>query len=311
MYEKAWDKIINARYIVIVSHIHPDGDAIGSSLALYGVLKELGKKVALFNATKDELPREFGFLDGFSKIQGRLPKFFDLVVSCDCGSFDRLGIEKGDYEIVNIDHHKSNTNFGDIDVVLTEASSNGMVMYKLLKANDIKITKKTAIALYTSIADDTGFFRYGEIDATTFEAASELIRCGANPKMIADEVKSSVSLAKTRLIAYILNSFELHKDATIASVVISKSILEATGAKRSDTKSIIAILRDIANVKIALMVLELDGYCKISLRSDGDRDVSEISAIYGGGGHKDAAGFSVKSSDARATCREILGFLES
>ncbi len=310
MYKEAWDKIINARYIVIVSHIHPDGDTIGSTLALYNVLKEQGKKVALFNATKEELPREFAFLEGYSKIQGKLPKFFDLLVCCDSASFDRLGVEHGDYEIVNIDHHKSNKNFGDINVVLSEASSAGVVLYNLLKANDIKISKKTAIALYTSVADDTGFFRYGGIDAQTFKIASELIECGADPRKIASEVKSSVSLAKTRLIAYMLSSFELHQDATIASVIFDKVTLEATGAKRSDTKNIISMLRDIANVKVALMVLELDKSCKISLRSDGDMDVSKISSIFDGGGHKNAAGFNVSSSDARAICKEIVDLLK-
>jgi len=306
MYKEAWDKIINARYVVIVSHIHPDGDTIGSTLALYNVLKELGKKVALFNATKDELPNEFDFLHGFSKIQGKLPKFFDLLVCCDSASFDRLGVKKGDYEIVNIDHHKSNTNYGDVNVVISDASSAGIVTYKFLKANEVSISKRTAMALYTSIADDTGFFRYGNIDADTFKSVSELIAYGAEPKRVADEVKSRVSLAKTRLIGFLLNNFELHDDANIASIIIDSDALAKTGAKRSDTKNIVSMLRDIVNVKVALMVLEQDGYCKISLRSDGDMDVSKISAIYGGGGHKGAAGFEVQSSDTRATCREIL-----
>lgn len=310
MYKKAWDKIINARYIAIVSHIHPDGDTVGSTLALYNVLKELGKKVALFNATKDELPREFGFLDGYSKIQGKLPKFFDLLVSCDSASFDRLGVSQGDYEIINIDHHKSNTNFGDINVIDSEASSAGMVVFNLLKANDVFISKKTATALYTSIADDTGFFRYGNIDSVTFKNVEELVKAGAKPKLIANEVKSSVSLAKTRLIAYMLSNFSLHKDATIASIVIDIDTLESTGAKRSDTKNIISMLRDISNVKVALMVLSQDDYCKVSLRSDGDMDVSKISAIYNGGGHKTAAGFEVESSDVKATCKEILDLLK-
>jgi len=310
MYKKAWDKIINARYICLVSHIHPDGDTIGSTLGLYSVLKELGKKVALFNATKDELPREFSFIDGFSKIQGKLPKYFDLLVSCDSSSFDRLGVQKGDYEIVNIDHHKSNENFGEINIVVDKASSAGIVVYRLLEANGVNISKKTATALYTSIADDTGFFRYGGIDADTFKVASKLIEYGAEPKSIANEVKSSISLAKTRLMAYMLSNFELHFDASVASIVIDKAVLEKTGAKRSDTKNIISMLRDIANVKVALMVLEQDNHCKISLRSDGDIDVSKISAIYDGGGHKGAAGFEVESSDLRATCKEILDLVK-
>ncbi|WP_024954835.1 DHH family phosphoesterase [Sulfurospirillum arcachonense] len=305
MYKKAWDKIISARHTVIVSHVHPDGDTIGSSLGLYSVLKKVGCRVSLFNETKEELPKEFDFLEGYSKIQNKLPKSFDLLVSCDCGSLDRLKIKKGDFEIINIDHHKSNELFGDINIVLPEASSAGMVVYKLLKENDIDIPKESAISLYTSIAEDTNFFRYGGVDEKTFEAAAELIRCGANAQEIAQKVKSRQSLAKIRLIAYMLSNFELHVDATIASIIFDKKILEETGAKRSDTKNIISMLRDIANVKVALMVLAQDEFCKISLRSDGDIDVSKISIMYNGGGHKGAAGFNVNSSDTKATCKEI------
>ncbi len=310
MYKKAWEKIIGARYVCLVSHIHPDGDTLGSTLAIYSVLKEMGRRVALFNATKDELPREFGFLDGFSKIQGKTPKYFDLLVCCDSASFDRVGVSEGEYEILNIDHHKTNTNFGDINVVLGDAPSAGFVVYELLRANQVAISKRTATALFTSIADDTGFFRYGNLNADTFRVASKLVECGADPKYIANEVKSSVSLGKSRLIAYILGNFELHFDATVASIVIDRAALEATGAKRGDTKNIITMLRDIAHVEVALMVLEQDEYCKISLRSDGERDVSQLSTLYGGGGHRGAAGFELKSNSPKATCREILNHIK-
>lgn len=306
MYKQAWDKILDAKSIVIVSHIHPDGDTLGSSLGLYSVLKELGKRVSLYNATKDELPREFDFLEGYSKIQDKLPKFFDLIISCDSASSDRIRIQKDGNFLINIDHHKSNTNFGDIDVVLPEASSAGMVVYKLLKANNIKISKKSATALYTSIAEDTDFFRYGGIDATTFDAAADLVRCGADPEYISGKVKSRKSLAKTRLIAYMLSNFSLHVDGLVASIIFDKKILEKTGAKKSDTKNIVSMLRDIVNVKVSIMILEEENSCKISLRSDGDIDVSNISAIYGGGGHKGAAGFSVQSTDLSAIRKEIV-----
>jgi len=306
MYKQAWDKILDAKSIVIASHIHPDGDTIGSCLGLYSVLKELGKRVSLYNATKDELPREFDFLYGYSKIQNKLPKFFDLIVSCDSSSLDRIGLEKNETTLINIDHHKSNTNFGDINVVLPDASSAGIVVYKLLKENDVAISKKSAISLYTSIAEDTDFFRYGGIDEKTFDAASELIKCGANPEEIANNVKSRKSLAKTRLIGYMLNNFNLHLDGLVASIIFDKKALEKTGAKRSDTKNIVTILKDIVTVKVSIMVLEEENSCKISLRSDGDIDVSNISSLYNGGGHKGAAGFSVKNTDLISTCKEIV-----
>jgi len=306
MYKQAWDKIIDAKHIVIASHIHPDGDTIGSSLGLYNALKGLGKKVSLYNATKDELPREFDFLEGYSKISDKLPRFFDLFISCDCGSFNRLGIKKGDFEIINIDHHASNELYGNINIVLKNASSAGIVVYKILKENDIKITKNSATALYTSIADDTGFFRYGGIDESTFEAAVELIRSGANPQDIAKNVNSRVSLAKTRLNAYVLNNFNLHVNASVASIIIDKKVLDETGAKRSDTKNIISQLRDIVNVKVSIMILEQKDFFKISMRSSGDKDVSKISLMYKGGGHKNAAGFNVYGDNAQSVCEEMI-----
>lgn len=306
MYKQAWDKILDAKSIVIASHIHPDGDTLGSSLGLYVVLKELGKRVSLYNATKNELPREFDFLEGYNKIQDKLPKFFDLIISCDSASFDRVRIQKNDVTLINIDHHKSNTNYGDINVVLPEASSAGMVVYRLLKENSVKISKKSATALYTSIAEDTDFFRYGGIDETTFDTASDLIKSGADPQEIANKVKSRRSLAKTRLIAYMLSNFSLHVDGLVAAIIFDKKSLEKTGAKRSDTKNIVSMLRDIVTVKVSIMILEEENSCKVSLRSDGELDVSSISAIYGGGGHKGAAGFSVQSTDLSSTCKEII-----
>lgn len=306
MYSEVWAKIVNAKSIVIASHIHPDGDTIGSGLGLYCVLKELGKRVSLFNATKEELPREFDFLEGYHKIQNRLPKFFDLIISCDCGSLDRLKIDKGDCELINIDHHKSNTNFGDINVVVPSASSAGIVVYKMLRANSIKIPKSSATALFTSITEDTNFFRYGGIDETTFDAASDLVRNGANPEEISKKVKSRQSLAKTRLIAYMLNNFELHVDGTVASIIFEQKVLDQTGAKRSDTKNIVSMLRDIVTVKVSFMLLEEKNSFKVSLRSDGDIDVSHISMMYGGGGHRGAAGFNIEKSSLNTTCKDII-----
>lgn len=306
MYKEAWKKIEEAKHIVLLSHIHPDGDTIGSVLGLYVVLKSMGKKITLFNATKDELPVQFDFLEGFSKIQDRLPKSFDLLISCDCGGFDRLGIEKGEFEILNIDHHKSNEYFGQINIVEPDFSSAGLVIFKLLEENQVKIPKKGAIALYTSIAEDTGFFRYGGIDSYTFDAASKLIKLGVDPELVAKEVKSNEPLCKTRLRAFMLSNFELKDDARIASVIITQDALKKSGATRKDTKNIVHELLDIVNVEVALMVLELDGYCKISLRSDGKKDVSKISEIYGGGGHRGASGFEVYETDCKKVETKII-----
>ncbi|WP_458700825.1 DHH family phosphoesterase [Sulfurospirillum sp. 1307] len=306
MYKIVWNKILEAKHIVLLSHIHPDGDTLGANLGLYSVLKSMQKKVTLFNATPKELPREFAFLDGFSKITDNLPKSFDLLVSCDCSSFDRLGIQKGDFEILNIDHHQSNTNFADINLVEPNFSSAGLVVFKLLEENKVLIPKSGAKALYTSIVEDTGFFRYGGIGAYTFKAVAKLVELGANPEEIAKNIKSNEALCKVRLRAYMLNNFELINDASIASIIFTKDVLEKTGATRVHTKNIVNELLAIANVKVALMVLEVDDYCKVSLRSDGSKDVSKISSLYGGGGHKGAAGFEIYGKDCEEVKKEIV-----
>lgn len=306
MVKEAWQSIVEAKHIVIVSHVHPDGDAIGSCLGLFNVLKSMKKRASLYNKTKEELPIIFDFLQGYKKINKVLPKNYDLIVSCDCGSYDRLGLDETNIKLINIDHHHSNTLFGDINLVNPKASSAGMVVYEMLKANKVDIPKDAAVALYTAIADDTGFFRYGDLGAKTFEAAKDLATLGANPSKIASFVHSRKSLAKIRILAYMYQNFMLHCDGEIASIVFTKELMLQTGATRMDTKNIVSNLRDLVSVKVAIMVLEQEGFCKVSLRSDGSKDVSEISALYKGGGHKGAAGFSVDSEDGYSICNILV-----
>ncbi len=297
MYKEAWRLISDAKHILLVSHINPDGDTLGSVLALYDVLKRANKKVSLYNATK-ELPHIYNFLPNIHRVKDKLPQFFDLVISCDCGSFDRLKIEKGEYSLINIDHHLSNKMFGDINIVDISSASAGMVVYELLKKNDIKISSDCASCLYVTIVEDTGFFSYSHLDKNTFECAAQLVEFGADAKKIATLLKSRVSLAKTRLLGYVLNNFDLYFDAKVALIVISKEVLAQTGAKRYDTKNIVNALRDIITVEVSVMILEeKNGGFKISLRSKDDVDVTIVAKMYKGGGHKNSAGFEIEKID--------------
>jgi len=306
MYIKSWEYVINSKHILLVSHVNPDGDTLGSVLALYDVLKRLGKKVSLYNFTK-ELPRIYDFLPNINRIKDIMPKYFDLVISCDCGSFDRLKIPMGGYTLINIDHHISNKNFGDINIVDTESASAGMVVYKLLAENCVKISKDCAICLYVSVVEDTGFFSYSNVNEQTFKDASSLVKFGANPAKIASLLKSRQSLAKMRLLGFVLNNFELYQEAKIAFVYIDNEVLSKTGAKRYDTKNIINTLRDIVNVKVAVMILEeKHGGYKVSIRSKNEMDISYLARDFDGGGHKNAAGFEVKSNDIEDLRKKIL-----
>ena len=306
MYKEAWELISNAKHILLVSHVNPDGDTLGSVLALYDVLKRANKKVSLYNATK-ELPRIYDFLPNVHRVKDKLPKYFDLVISCDCGSFDRLMIEEGEYSLINIDHHFSNQMFGDINIVDISSASAGMVVYEFLKTNDIKISSDCASCLYVTIVEDTGFFSYSNLDKNTFECAAQLVDFGADAKKIAALLKSRVSLAKIRLLGYILNNFDLYFEAKVALIVICKDILTQTGAKRYDTKNIVNVLRDIITVEVAVMILEeKNGGYKISLRSKDDVDVTVVAREYKGGGHKNSAGFETKNTDLKKLKNDIL-----
>lgn len=310
MYQKAWENITNSKHILLVSHVSPDGDTLGSALALYDVLKRLGKKASLYNSTK-ELPRIYDFLPNINRIKDKVPKYFDLVISCDCGSFDRLKINQGEYTLINIDHHISNKNFGDINIVDATCASAGMVVYKLLVENSIKISKDCAVCLYVSIVEDTGFFSYSNVNEQVFEDASDLVKLGANPAKIASLLKSRQSLAKVRLLGFVLNSFELYDEAKIAFIYINQEILSQTGAKRYDTKNIVNNLRDIVNVKIAVMILEeKSGGFKVSIRSKDEIDISYIAQAFDGGGHKNSAGFDVINSSFVDLKEKILTKIE-
>ncbi len=305
MYQEAWQKMLEANHILIVSHVHPDGDTLGSALALYEVLKNAGKKVTHYNNSA-ELPYVYDFLPGFTKIKHELPKNFDVVVSCDCSTLDRLKIPEGEYTIINIDHHITNHYFGAMNLVVDHFTSAGMVVYELLKANEVPITKACAICLYTSIADDTGFFQYGDIDELTFSIVAHLVKCGANPKAIASNVKRREPLSKIRLYGYMLSHFSLHENGTVASIIFDRAILDATGAKRYDTKNSANMLRNIVHVTSAIMILEeKSGGYKVSLRSK-DLNVAKIALEYQGGGHKMAAGFDVGQCDPLALRDELV-----
>ncbi len=309
MYKEAWANIMNAKHILLVSHVNPDGDTLGSVLALYDTLKRLNKKVSLYNFSK-ELPKSFDFLPNINRIKHTVPIFFDLVISCDCGSFDRLRINKGNYKLINIDHHLTNQNFGDINIVNSKSVSAGLVIYELLIQNCVKISKQSAICLYTTVVEDTGFFSYSNLTQKTFEDVSRLVGFGADPIEIASFLKSRQSLAKIRLLGFVLNNFELYFEAKVALVYISKQTLLNTGAKRHDTKNIINTLRDIVNVQVAVMILEKkSGGFKISLRSKKEFNIASLAKDFNGGGHNNAVGFEVASGNLIELQDKILNEL--
>ncbi len=305
MYHDALQLIEASHKITLISHTTPDGDALGSSLAFYLALKTMGKNVKIFNATKI-LPQRYDFLPSFSKITHTFPKNCDLVIAFDCGSFDRLGIEKGDFKCINIDHHKSNTGYGDVNIIKTNHASTSSVVFSMLKSLEIAISKEMAICIYTALAEDTNFFTTKNVTKKVFSLAGKLTKRGANPALIAQKIQQRNSLAKVRLQALFIQSIELLHDGAIAVGEVTQEMFKKTGALRYDTTELVDILHDMATVEVAIFILTLpDGNYKFSLRSK-EQDVSKIATKLGGGGHHHAAGLSVKKEEKENILQQII-----
>ena len=305
LFKKAWEKIKKSNNIVLAAHINPDGDALGSSLSLYPILKKMGKKVSVFNVTKP-LPMYLDFLPNFDKVTDKLPKNYDLLISFDCGSFDRLGIEEKPSFLINIDHHISNTKYGDLNIIDPKAASSSQVVYNMLKANNIDILTDSAICIYTALVTDTGSFQYESVNDKVFEMAADLVRTGVKPDFVAKMLFQRDRLSRLRLLAKAYDTIELCCEGKVAFVEVTKEMMEITGAIKDDTDTIVNSVRAIASVEVACMLREDDDGIKISLRSKNYADVSKIAVKYGGGGHIRAAGATIKDEFDFEKVKEML-----
>ncbi len=305
MYKDAWRKIVQANSILLVSHVRPDGDTLGSVLALYSLLKSLKKRVHVYNPSKN-LPKHLNFLPNFHKISNEV-KDFDLAIVCDCGSTDRTKICLKDKAIINIDHHKTNEHFGDINIVKPKMPSTTLVVYKMLQKNDIPITKDIATCIYVGFLEDTGFFSYGNIDKKVFKMIGKLVKSGMNTKDIHTKLTQSLPLSVLRLRQHIYNTFSLYKNGTIAVAIIENEDLKKSGCEIENTKNMVNLLRELVSVKLSVLLIKMEqkGY-KVSLRSKGELDVSVIAQKFGGGGHQNAAGFET-DLNKETIIKKIIG----
>jgi len=294
LYKKIWDKIENSDNILLIAHMNPDGDALGSSLSLYPILKNMKKKVTVFNITKP-LPDYLDFLPNFKKITDKMPSKIDLTVAFDCGSIDRLGLESKPSFLINIDHHISNTMYGDINLVKPGYASTSQVVYEMLKSNNVEINQDTALCLYTSLVTDTGSFQYESVNKKVFDCAADLVSKGVKPDYVSQMLFQRNRLSKLRLIAKSYETLELCCDAKVAFVEVTKEMMQITGAIKEDTDTIVNNVRSLATVEIACMLREEEDGIKISLRSK-NVDVSKIAQKFGGGGHIRASGAMFKNT---------------
>ena len=298
-YPKVIDRILEIirgrKTFCIVGHIRPDGDCVGSQLGLALALGNAGKKVVCWN--EDAIPPKLKFLDPDGLFQKpRRGQKFDCVIATDCASFERLGTV-GKFiaqrkVLINIDHHESNTRYGDVNWVSGREPSCGELIFRLLKVARWPITKPIADLLFTAVSTDTGSFQYPSTRPGTFHTGAELVTRGANLAKICDEVYQSYPLSRARLMRHLYNKFKLTDDNRIGYLWLKKSDFTRTGAVSDETEGLIDHIRDIEPVVVACVFEEIKPeLTRISLRSKNKNlNMSDLAAQFGGGGHAAAAG---------------------
>ncbi len=308
MFQSIFKVIEESNNIVILSHAAPDGDSVGSSLALYNYLINQSKNVKVI--IDDDVPYIYEFLKGADKIERvNGNDGFDLALVLDSSDTDRLGKSSkylSDKTIVNIDHHKSNDEFGTYNIVDTNAAATTEIIYDFLETLNVKIDKAIAECLYVGIVTDTGRFQYSNTTAKTHMIAEKLINLGVEPARIFMSVYQNNSKEKIRLVAQAIKSLEFYCDDRISSMVLTEDDFIKTGAKDEDTEGIINYGRDIISVELSLLFKESsDNKVKVSFRSKDNIDVNIFAGKFGGGGHKSAAGATIHG-DIDTVKRSVL-----
>ena len=288
--------------VSIVTHRTPDADTLGTGLAIYTLLKKIGKQVEICNVEKN-MPNHLDFLPHFAKIKSQINFDNSLIITCDSSSIDLLGFNLSSRVIVNIDHHKSNTNYGTLNIINSTCASASMVAYKLLK-NDFEMTKDIATCFYVALLTDTQNFITLNVNKDVFTVASELLSFGIDLEEVNRNLTQRKSLSSLRVLSATLATLELYEDARISSMVTSYKLLEETGATINDTTGVIDYGFGLVTVKIAILVIEFKDYLKVSFRSDA-ADVSSLAVHFGGGGHLMSSGFRSSELDVELVLKQI------
>ncbi|NLM51807.1 MAG: bifunctional oligoribonuclease/PAP phosphatase NrnA [Firmicutes bacterium] len=299
--------LLKSHKILVVSHIMPDGDAIGSLLALGLALKKLGKNVTMYVA--DGVPAKFAFLRGAEEICTSLPFFtFDCVAVLDCADRDRLQPiweEIKDLFILNLDHHPTNTLFGNLNYVDPQAGATGELVFALLEKLDVKLTLEIATALYVAISTDTGSFKYENTSEKTHLMAAKLLAAGVKPASIAPQIFDLRSVPAIMALRLALSSLQFSADKRIAWMTLKNEALAQINAGNDDLDGIVNFAKNIEGVEVGLLFREqADGTVKVGFRSF-NIDVAKIAAAFGGGGHVRAAGCSLQA-DLQTAVKQVV-----
>ncbi len=299
-------RLQRSKRILIVGHLSPDGDCIGGAIGFAELAEKMGVDATIFN--HDPLPTGLAELPGAEKIRSGatlpedFPSAFDLVVCMECPSPDRTGFENlHRLPILNIDHHRANTRYGEINFLDEEAPAVGEMVWRLFNLAPVQPSKEAATALFAALSTDTGDFRYSNATGEAFRAAAEMVEWGAEPTLVAELVHQRRSEGAVRLMGEALRSLHLESGGRLATIEVDPDAFARSGAKPADTDEIVNLPRSIAGVEIVAFLKELEkGAVRISLRSKGKLDIRSVAVEFGGGGHTNAAGCTIEGTMSRA-----------
>jgi bifunctional oligoribonuclease and PAP phosphatase NrnA len=291
---------------LVVTHENPDGDALGSQLGLTLALRSLGKDVAMYLSGEAPLPGEYRFLE-LDDLRRELPDDLEerVLVAVDCASERRIGPDSAPLararEVINIDHHHDNTRFGRVNLIVADASSTAEIVRDVLAELDVPLTPAIAEPLYVGLVTDTGRFQYSNTTPKAFRLAAELVESGADVHGVFRHVYETVQFAKLKLLARALDHAQLYEGGRLVISYLLKEDFGAVGAEEPYSEGIIDYLRSVEGSEMVALIREPpreDGPARrVSLRSSHDEiDVSAIARRWGGGGHRQAAGFSAEAS---------------
>ena len=309
--DKIIEKLRLSNDIVLLVHESPDGDAIGSIIALYRALKKMEKNVEAFI---EKIPSNCEFLIGsigeeikvFEDIDKN--RKYDLCIALDCGDADRMGKAKVLFENANnticIDHHYTNVGYANLNYIDGEAAATGEILYDLLSKMDI-IDKEIAIALYAAVSSDTGNFRHNNTQKHTFDIAGNLVEYGIDVSKISYHLFSETSLNRMRFMGNLLQNVEVELDGKVGILIAKKEDIERFNVNDSELEGMVDFARDIKGTEVGIFIKPHNEMYKVSLRSNGNVDISGVAGKFNGGGHKFAAGCRFEGKTAEEV-RELL-----
>ena len=297
---------------LVLTHYRPDGDAVGSQLALTLLLKDLGKRVEAWN--DDEVPAKFRFLPHSELIQKppAEPKEFDVVIAIDVSTWTRVGTAaqkiRSRKHFINIDHHVSNEKFADINWIVPDAPASGQIAFELMKRGGFNLTREIATCLFAAISTDTGSFTYANTTADSLRVAAELVQTGLDVGELCRHIYESYPFERLQLLQMALADLRLAHNNRVAFYWVTNEMYEESGAKREDTEGLIDYARSIEGVYVAILFEELPepNKVRISLRSKHPQvDVNSIARRFGGGGHHEAAGARITGESHEIEARVL------